>query len=139
MANNPVPLKPRNGQVIPPEVRAAADAERERVRREAHEEGKHHGLRIAGIYRDVALVSMGFVVGAVVGAALFLSVYDRGAVTAAAVADQILGRTIADPATTLPPALEVRDPGEAYRGNADAAREGCTPEELRAGRRNCGR
>ena len=136
------PLAPaaKSGQIITPEKLALASQraseERERIRKEAHAEGKHHGLRIAGIYRDVSLVSMGFVVGAVVGAALFLSVYDRGAVTAAAVADQILGRTVADPATTLPP-LSVRDPAEEYLENSTKAREGCTPEQLRAGRRNC--
>lgn len=133
------PSQAVSGQVIVPDklaaAKQAAEAERERIRREAHEDGKHHGLRLAGRYRDVALFSMGALVGAALFGLYVASIYDRGAVTAAAVVDQVLGRTVERP--MLPAALDVRDAAEDYEANTEAAREGCTDAELRAGRRGC--
>lgn len=132
---------PRTGQVIMPDrlatAKQAAEAERERIRAEAHEEGKHHGLRLAGRYRDVALIAISFVVGMVAGMGWSMSLQDRGAYTAAAITDRVLGRTVPDPGSTLPPPLTNVHPADEYAANAEAAREGCTAEQLRAGRRNC--
>lgn len=48
--------------------RAAAEvvfeAQLRALHAEAHAEGKQQGLRLAGVYRDVALLAIGFVVGA---------------------------------------------------------------------------
>lgn len=128
-------------QVITPDrlqvAAERANAERERIRKEAHEDGKQHGLRLAGRYRDVAMVAIGFAVGFTMGAALIASVYERGAMGATAIVDQVIGRTVPDPNAALPPPLETRDPGAEYERNAARAREGCTAAELRAGRREC--
>lgn len=130
-----------SGQVITParleKAAANANAERERIRLEAHEEGKHHGLRLASRWRIAALLAVGFIFGAVVCSLFVMSVYDRGAVGATAIADRVLGRTLPDPATTLPSPLSVRDAAAEYNANSAAAREGCSAQELREGRRNC--
>lgn len=130
----PVPIK---GQVITPALleasRARAEEERQRIHAEAHEKGKHEGLKIAGRYRDGALVCLGFVVGLMIGGLWVQSSFERGATTAAAVSNSTLQRI---PFTAPPPSPSVTA-AEDYQRNAAAAREGCSEAELRAGRRNC--
>lgn len=117
---------------------ARAEAERKRIHDEGHAKGKHEGLRLAGRYRDGALVAIGVLIGLAIGSFGAMSMLDRGAYTAAAITDRVLGRTVPPVSETLPPAPATRAPDEEYRANVEAARGGCTEAQLRAGIRRCG-
>lgn len=140
-ANRPPP-RAVTGQIITPDKMASAKAAAERVRTEIHQEGfkagKHEGLKLAGRYRDGALVAIGFVVGLMAGGVFAWSLAERGMYTAAAITDRTLARTVPAPEEVLPPAPAVRPVDEVYEQNAARARGGCSDEQLRAGLRRCG-
>lgn len=124
------------GQVIAPQRMQEAAAKADALRKELHEagkaEGKAEGLKIAGRYRDGALVCLGFVIGMMIGGLWVQSSFERGATTAAAVSNTTLQRVL--PGGAPGPTVTA---AEEYQRNAEAAREGCTVAQLRAGRRNC--
>lgn len=136
------PVTPITGTIITPDKMAAAKSAADRVRTEIHEEGfkagKHEGIKVAHRYRDGALVMIGVLVGIALGASGAMSLADRGAYTAAAITDRVLGRTVPVLEEALPPAPATRAPDEAYEQNAARARGGCSDEQLRAGLRRCG-
>lgn len=78
---------------------------------------------------------VGFIAGTLVAFVVYSMLAQSAMFTTGAVVDRVIARTVADP--SLPPALEGRDPAIEYDENAAAAREGCTPGQLMAGRRRC--
>lgn len=106
------------------DAKAAADAERARLR----EEGKHEGLRHAGRYRDGALVAVGFVVGLMAGMLVAATMIKDASWNAAAVADRVLARTVEPPVFAPPPdAISA----EEYNANAEDARAQACREGVR--------
>lgn len=97
------------------EAKAKAEAERARLR----EEGKHEGLRLAGRYRDGALVAVGFIVGLMCGMMVAATMIKDASWNAAAVADRVLARTVEPPVFAPPPATVS---AEEYNANAEDAR-----------------
>lgn len=106
------------------DAKAAADAERARLR----EEGKHEGLRHAGRYRDGAMVSVGFIAGLVAGMLMAASMIESAAFNAGAVADRVLARTV-EPVVLPPPPEAVS--AEEYNANAEDARAQACREGVR--------
>lgn len=123
-------------QIIEPDKLKAAAARAQEERDRIHAAGKHEGLRLAERYRTAALIAIGFIAGLGVGGLATASLFQTGMFSASAVADRVLGRTIEAPAIPAQP-LSVRDPAAEYERNAEAAREGCSPGQLMAGRRHC--
>jgi hypothetical protein len=114
-------VKPLVQRTYTPAQIAEAQARADAHRAEIHAAGKHEGLRLAGIYRDLAMGLAGVVIGVVIASLLLTSMYERGVMTAGAVADRILVRTV-EP--TLPPATLTSDElADQYDRNAAAARE----------------
>ena len=97
------------------EAKARAEAERAKLR----EEGKHEGLRLAGRYRDGALVAVGFVAGLMAGMLVAATMIKDASWNAAAVADRVLARTVEPPVFAPPPDTVS---AEEYNANAEDAR-----------------
>lgn len=123
MTNKPV------ARLYTPQQIADAQAKADAHRAEIHEQGRHEGLRHAGWYRDAALAGGGFIVGALVAFLFATSMYERGVMTAGAVADRILTRTIAEPAAPVEPARQYEARG--------AELPGCRPGQVMPGGRRC--
>lgn len=90
MSKNITPLA---RQYTPQQVEAAK-AQAEKRAAELHEAGKHEGLRLAQRYRDVAMVALGFIAGSLIGGWAMQETSRAGVLTAGAVADRVLQRTV---------------------------------------------
>lgn len=120
-------VKPVSKVVTPQamaDAKAKADAERAKLR----EEGKHEGLRLAGRYRDGALVAVGFIVGLMCGMMVAATMIKDASWNAAAVADRVLARTV-EPPTFAPPPATIS--AEEYNANAEDARAQACREGVR--------
>jgi hypothetical protein len=108
---------------------ADAKARVEEVRAElhaaGHAEGKAHGLKLAGRYRDGAVAAAGFIIGCVVSAVFLVSMYERAAINSSIVADRVLARTLnrsLDDGLSPDNSITVRD----ARGELRDPRTDCT-------------
>lgn len=116
-------------RIYTPQQIAEAQAKAEQRAAELHADGMKagHAAAVHGDrYRLVAAALVGVILGAL-GMGMWGAEMNRNAMfSAGAVIDRALARTVPEPGTTLPPALEAHDPSEAYQRNAAEARsEAC--------------